>query len=189
MLCLSGSVFHLFPFHPQPPGGTADPTWGARELKGSSETWARVGNTTQKPKALLPGRRGECHLWASAVALSSCSETFHCIWARTARPSQTSSGNRSCHTLSSCSLSSPGQENRICIAHGSVYHFIYDMLAIEICSYWNLQGQIYRTDMDAGCGELDRDFSTMGIWGRRILCYLAGGRAVLCIVEGATASH
>lgn len=66
-LCLSSSVFRLFSFLPQPPGGTADPTQHALELK---EAWASLGSKTQKREALLPGRIGECRLFAAPQRLS-----------------------------------------------------------------------------------------------------------------------
>lgn len=66
-------AFHSFPFHPQPPGGTADPTQQAREQIGKCE------KKTKRQRALLLGRMGEEPLLASSVAPSSCSETFHSI--------------------------------------------------------------------------------------------------------------
>lgn len=45
-------VLHFPPFLPQPPGGTAEPTQFAWELKNRTESWA---SETKTQKALLPG--------------------------------------------------------------------------------------------------------------------------------------
>lgn len=104
--CLSVSAFHFFPFHPQPPGGTADPTQQAKELKDRTEARASLGNTTKTQRHCFQAGLGQVTFQHPQRLSVHVQKHFTASWiGQPARHSQNAGGNVSSGNLSSGSLS------------------------------------------------------------------------------------